>query len=151
MRRLQPISLKRALALIKYYNTLLSYGEQYKTSVYFRICNNSQRLTRHSPFPYVRILGLISQEVEAHSLKINANVFFHTELMTEVNKQTQIPVYLQQMAHIPPDALRIFTDGSKIDNGTCSRIFITTSNNTSFHIKFKNADHFSVFLLNSWS
>ncbi|GFW78464.1 uncharacterized protein TNCV_1380101 [Trichonephila clavipes] len=47
-------------------------------------------------------------------------VFFHPELPVHVNKQTDLPAYLKQLAlerigDIPIDAFQVFTDGSRDD------------------------------------
>lgn len=47
-------------------------------------------------------------------------VFFHTELPVHVNKQTDLPDFLKQIAlerigEIPTDAVQVYTDGSRDD------------------------------------
>ncbi|GBM60581.1 hypothetical protein AVEN_131586-1 [Araneus ventricosus] len=54
----------------------------------------------------------------ASPLDSSPGVFFHTELLTHINKSSQHPKYLRQAAlevinNIPIEATLIYTDGSK--------------------------------------
>ncbi|GIY99376.1 RNase H domain-containing protein [Caerostris extrusa] len=78
------------------------------------------------------------------------NVYFHTDLSDQVNKQDDLPVYLKQLAFeiindIPADAIKMYTDGSKNEKvGTGSGIYII-SNSNYMKIQRRNPDGCSVF------
>ncbi|GFU24597.1 RNase H domain-containing protein [Trichonephila clavipes] len=77
-------------------------------------------------------------------------VFFYPELPVHVNKQTDLPAYLKQLAlegigDIPIEAVEVYTDGSRDDYyRSGSRIYIK-SQDYILRIHRRNPDGFSVF------
>ncbi|GFU85282.1 uncharacterized protein TNCV_2385891 [Trichonephila clavipes] len=146
----------RNSCLTKFFNKLLSYGDQHRTSQYLKHWNDNQRLKRNSPFSQALAQNL-SFNVEHHCLTSFINpvlglqrVTFHYNLMPNVNKMSDHTELLKQLAlevidGIPLDAAKIYTDGSKGEtNTTGSGVLIELLGRV---IKFqrRNADHASVF------
>ncbi|GFX17340.1 probable RNA-directed DNA polymerase from transposon BS [Trichonephila clavipes] len=125
---LQPLHLRSKNILTNYFNKLSSYGHHNKTSLYFNNWHNNQRLKRNSPFSYADHLQLPSSHIERHSLKSCLSpseglprVHFHFNMSAPVTKQDFIPAHLRQLAlesinEIPCDAIKIYTDGSRLDD-----------------------------------
>ncbi|GFS55051.1 RNase H domain-containing protein [Nephila pilipes] len=99
--------------------------------------SNNQRLKRNSPLSQVLTTDIISGAVEQPPLtqcfdpsEGLTGVFFHTHLPVQVNKQTDLPIYLKQLAQekidlILEDAVQMYTNGSKNDSDcSCRGIFI---------------------------
>lgn len=154
---LQPLSLRRRTCLTKYYSKLSALGSQNRTSTYFKNWHFSQRLKRKSPFSKIVTFNLVDGAVEPHHLKQCLDpsddlegVFFHSDLSVHVNKQTDIPAYLKQVAlerigEIPNDATQVYTDGSRDEyNRSGSGIYIKSSN-YDLRIQRRNPDFCSVF------
>ncbi|GBN97070.1 hypothetical protein AVEN_211362-1, partial [Araneus ventricosus] len=102
---LEPLSLGRIPNLVKYYNKLYSLDSRDRTSAYLKDWCNNQRLKRNSPFSQVMSCNLITNTVEQRHLtqRIDPSVglpdvFFHTNLPVQVNKQIDNPTYLRQLA-----------------------------------------------------
>ncbi|GFT70557.1 uncharacterized protein TNCV_1133191 [Trichonephila clavipes] len=83
---------------------LLSYGDQHRTSQYLKHWKDNQRLKRNSPFSQALALNL-SFNVEHHCLTSFINpvldsmrVTFHYNLMPNVNKMSDQPELLKQLA-----------------------------------------------------
>ncbi|GFX07649.1 RNase H domain-containing protein [Trichonephila clavipes] len=97
------------------------------------------RLKRNSPFSYADHLQLPSSHIEPHSLKSCLSpseglprVHFHFNMSAPVTKQDLIPAHLRQLAlesinEIPCDAIKIYTDGSRLDDRVGSGIYIENS------------------------
>ncbi|GFX46998.1 uncharacterized protein TNCV_316211 [Trichonephila clavipes] len=101
---LQPLNMRRNYCLTNYLNKLLSYGDQPRTSQYLNHCKDNQRLKRNSPFSQARAQNL-SFNVEHHCLTSFINpdlvvqrVTFHYNLMPNVNKMSDHPEFLKQLA-----------------------------------------------------
>ncbi|GFU48175.1 uncharacterized protein TNCV_4230011 [Trichonephila clavipes] len=104
--------MRRNYCLTKYFNKLLSYGDQHRTSQYLKHWKDNQRLKRNRPFSQALapVLGL-------------QRVTFHYNLMPNVNKMSDHPELLKQLAlevidGIPLDAVKIYTDGNKGETNT---------------------------------
>lgn len=95
--------------------------------------------------------------IEHHSLrscfspvKEFKTVHFHTELLYPIQKDADNPEFMRQIAletinNIPGDALQLYTDGSKSDQGhSGSGVFIKTPS-TTFSFKYRNSNSCSVF------
>ncbi|GFW69756.1 putative RNA-directed DNA polymerase from transposon BS [Trichonephila clavipes] len=133
---LQPLHLRSKNILTNYFNKLSSYRHHNKTSLYFNNRHNNQRLKRNSPFSYADHLQLPSSHIEPHSLKSClspseglSRVHFHFNMSAPITKQDLIPAHLRQLAlesinEIPCDAIKIYTDGSRLDDHAGSRIYI---------------------------
>ncbi|GFX54943.1 RNase H domain-containing protein [Trichonephila clavipes] len=133
-----------------------SYGHHNKTSLYFNNWHNNQRLKRNSPFSYAEHLQLSSSHIEPHSLKSCLSlseglprVYFHFNMSAPVTKQDLIPAHLRQLAlesinEIPCDAIKIYTDGSRLDDRAGSGIDIENSGQN-FYFCHRNPDFSSVF------
>ncbi|GFY10886.1 RNase H domain-containing protein [Trichonephila clavipes] len=83
-------------------------------------------------------------------LKDLPRVFFHEELLSFSSKKIQHPAHLRQLAletihNIPPDAVHIFTDGSKFDSGKTGSGVVIKNQDAITKIKRLNPNHFSVF------
>ncbi|GFV56436.1 putative RNA-directed DNA polymerase from transposon BS [Trichonephila clavipes] len=153
---LQPLHLRSKNILTNYFNKLSSYGHHNKTSLYFNNWHNNQRLKRNSPFSYADHLQLPSSHVEPHSLKSCLSpseglprVHFHFNMSAPVTKQDLIPAHLRQLAlesinEIPCDAIKIYTDGSRLDDRAGSGIYIENSGQN-FYFCHRNPDFSSVF------
>ncbi|GFV76446.1 putative RNA-directed DNA polymerase from transposon BS [Trichonephila clavipes] len=153
---LQPLHLRSKNILTNYFNKLSSYGHHNKTSLYFNNCHNNQRLKRNSPFSYADHLQLPSSHIEPHSLKSCLSpseglprVHFHFNMSAPVTKQDLIPAHLRQLAlesinEIPCDAIKIYTDGSRLDDRAGSGIYIENSGQN-FYFCHHNPDFSSVF------
>ncbi|XP_035233200.1 uncharacterized protein LOC118205025 [Stegodyphus dumicola] len=125
---LQPLSQRRNAGFVKYYNKLLSYGSQNRTSEFLQHWSNNQRLKKNSPLCQIEYAGIIDRNVEQHSLKQCLDpseglpgVEFHAELSSRFSKKNDIPALLQQSAletihAIPAEATLIYTDGSKSED-----------------------------------
>ncbi|GFY00949.1 hypothetical protein TNCV_1363551 [Trichonephila clavipes] len=83
---------------------LSSFGDQHRTSAYFRDWTDNQRLKKHSPLSLAKMLGLPSVNVEPHSLCLVSfdlkleEINFHEELLSRVVKQSEIPDLVRQLA-----------------------------------------------------
>ncbi|GFV08143.1 putative RNA-directed DNA polymerase from transposon BS [Trichonephila clavipes] len=153
---LQPLHLRSQIILTNYFNKLSSYGHHNKTSLYFNIWHNNQRLKRNRPFRYADHLLLPSSHIEPHSLKSCLSpseglprVHFHFNMSALVTKQDLIPAHLRQLAlesinEIPCDAIKIYTDGSRLDDRVGSGIYIENSGQN-FYFCHRNPDFSSVF------
>ncbi|GFY27229.1 probable RNA-directed DNA polymerase from transposon BS [Trichonephila clavipes] len=153
---LQPLHLRSKNILTNYFNKLSSYGHHNKTSLYFNNWHNNQRLKRNSPFSYADHLQLPSSHIEPHSLKSCLSpseglprVHFHFNMSAPVTKQDLIPAHLRQLAlesinEIPCDAIKIYTDGSRLDDRAGSGIYIENSGEN-FYFCHRNPDFSSVF------
>ncbi|GFW25305.1 uncharacterized protein TNCV_5088701 [Trichonephila clavipes] len=121
--------MRRNYCFIKYFNKLLSCGDQHRTSQYLKHWKHNQRLKRNSPFSQALAQNL-SFNVEHHCLTSFINpvlglqrVTFHYNLMPNMNKMSGHPELLKQLAleviaGIPLDAAKIYTDGSKGETNT---------------------------------
>ncbi|GFW73091.1 probable RNA-directed DNA polymerase from transposon X-element [Trichonephila clavipes] len=153
---LQPLHLRSKNILTNYFNKLSSYGHHNKTSLYFNNWHNNQRLKRNSPFSYADHLQFPSSHIEPHSLKSCLSpseglprVHFHFNMSAPVTKQDLIPAHLRQLAlesinEIPCDAIKIYTDGSRLDDRAGSGIYIENSGQN-FYFCHRNPDFSSVF------
>ncbi|XP_054719197.1 uncharacterized protein LOC129228541 [Uloborus diversus] len=152
---LPPLGLVRNSKLVKYFNKLKSYENQNRTSEYLSSWSSNQRLKRNSPLGMADKLDIISHSVEYSSLTPCVSptegllgVYFHSELPSQTNKNSDVPEYLRQLAlevinSIPSYATLIYTDGSKDEsNHTGSGIYIE---NPSVRLSRRNPDHCSVF------
>ncbi|GFV90940.1 probable RNA-directed DNA polymerase from transposon BS [Trichonephila clavipes] len=138
---LQPLHLRSKNILTNYFNKLSSYGHHNKTSLYFNNWHNNQRLKRNSPFSYADHLQLPSSHIEPHSLKSCLSpseglprVHFHFNMSAPVTKQDLIPAHLRQLAlesinEIPCDAIKIYTDGSRLDDRAGDKTSISILHN----------------------
>ncbi|GFT47046.1 uncharacterized protein TNCV_3747101 [Trichonephila clavipes] len=153
---IQPLSMRRNYCLTKYFNKLLSYGDQHRTYQHLKHWKDNQMLKRNSPFSQALAQNL-SFNVEHHCLTSFINPVlglqggtFHYNLMPNVNKMSEQPEPHKQLAlevinGIPLDATKIYTDGSKGEtNITGSGVLIELPGHV---IKFqrRNADRASVF------
>ncbi|GFX00816.1 probable RNA-directed DNA polymerase from transposon BS [Trichonephila clavipes] len=153
---LQPLHLRSKNILTNYFNKLSSYGHHNKTSLYFNNWHNNQRLKRNSPFSYADHLQLPSSHIEPHSLKSCLSpseglhrVHFHFNMSAPVTKQDLIPAHLRQLAlessnEIPCDAIKVYTDGSRLDDRAGKEIYIENSGQN-FYFCHRNPDFSSVF------
>ncbi|GFV91128.1 RNase H domain-containing protein [Trichonephila clavipes] len=153
---LQPLHLRSKNILTNYFNKFSSYGHHNKTSLYFNNWHNNQRLKRNSPFSYADHLQLPSSHIEPHSLKSCLSpseglprVHFHFNMSAPVTKQDLIPAHLKQLAlesinEIPCDAIKIYTDGSRLDDRAGSGIYIENSGQN-FYFCHRNPDFSSVY------
>ncbi|XP_054720930.1 uncharacterized protein LOC129230551 [Uloborus diversus] len=128
---LQPLSLRRKTNLKKYFSNLTSYGTQNRTSEFLLGCTNNKKLKKNSPLSLADSDNLIPKNVIQHSLKQNINpsiglnrVYFHTDFPSQVNKKSDAPAYLKQLAlevinNIPEDSIIMYKDGSQ-DERNCS-------------------------------
>ncbi|GFW23555.1 putative RNA-directed DNA polymerase from transposon BS [Trichonephila clavipes] len=124
---LQPLNMRRNCCLTKYFNKLLSYGDHHRTFQYLKHWKDNQKLKRNSPFSQALVQNL-SFNVEHHCPTSFINpvlglqrVTFHYNLMPNVNKISDHPEILKQLAlevisGIPLDAAKIYTDGSLLGN-----------------------------------
>ncbi|GFY16475.1 putative RNA-directed DNA polymerase from transposon BS [Trichonephila clavipes] len=115
------------------------YRHHNKTSLYFNNWHNNRRLKRNSPFSYADHLQLPLSHIEPHSLKSCLSpseglprVHFHFNMFAPVTKQDLIPAHLRQLAlesinEILCDAIKIYTDGSRLDDRAGSGIYIENS------------------------
>ncbi|GFW27700.1 RNase H domain-containing protein [Trichonephila clavipes] len=83
-------------------------------------------------------------------LKDLPRVFFHEELLSFSSKKNQPPAHLRQLAletihNTPPDAVHIFTDGSKFDSGNTVNSVVIKNQDAITKIKRRNPNHCSVF------
>ncbi|GFU77769.1 probable RNA-directed DNA polymerase from transposon BS [Trichonephila clavipes] len=134
---LQPLHLRSKNILTNYFNKLSSYGHHNKTSLYFNNWHNNQRLKRNSPFSYADHLQGTSQSP------------LPLQHVCPVTKQDLIPAHLRQLAlesinEIPCDAIKIYTDGSRLDDCAGSGIYIENSGQN-FYFCHRNPDFSSVF------
>ncbi|XP_071043019.1 uncharacterized protein [Parasteatoda tepidariorum] len=158
---LQPLYMRRNSSLKKYYNKLISFGDQNRTSYYLKNWKNNHRLKRNSPFSLAVSIHLVDLQypcrIEPHSLRSCfspvtdfSGIHFHTELLYPAHKSKDNPEFMRQMAletisQIPSDALQLYTDGSKSDEGhSGSGVFIKTPTYT-LSLKFRNSEFCSVF------
>ncbi|GFX64569.1 probable RNA-directed DNA polymerase from transposon BS [Trichonephila clavipes] len=153
---LQPLHLRSKNILTNYFNKLSIYGHHNKTSLYFNNWHNNQRLKRNSPFSYADHLQLPSSHIEPHFLKSCLSpseglprVHFHFKISAPVTKQDLFPAHLRQLAlesinEIPCDAIKIYTDGSRLDDRAGRGIYIENSGQN-FYFCHRNPDFSSVF------
>ncbi|GFW73462.1 gag-pol [Trichonephila clavipes] len=125
---LQPLSVQRNSILMKYDNKLLSYDPRNRTSNFLNNWSNNQKLKRNSPY----------------------RVFFHPNLSVHVNKTSDSPEFLKQLAlkvisNIPNGSLLMYTDGNMNKHFRYGNGFYIKSQNYSSHIKLRNSDGCSVF------
>ncbi|GFW35836.1 uncharacterized protein TNCV_1926671 [Trichonephila clavipes] len=125
--------MRRNYCLTKYFNKLLSYGNQHRISQYLKHWKDNQRLKRNSPFSQALAQNL-SFNVEHNCLTSFINpvlglqwVTFHYNLMPNVNKMSDHPELLKQLTleeidGIPLDAAKIYTDGSKGETNTTGAV-----------------------------
>ncbi|XP_071034143.1 uncharacterized protein [Parasteatoda tepidariorum] len=78
-----------------------------------------------------------------------SNVSFHESLPTMLDKKDCVPDFLRQLSleiinKIPPNDIKIFSDGSKIDRQTGSGVFIETPREN-YTLHQRNPDFCSVF------
>ncbi|GFT12265.1 RNase H domain-containing protein [Trichonephila clavipes] len=92
--------MRRNYCLTKYFNKLLSYGDQHRTSQYLKHWKDNQTLKRNSPFSQTLAQNL-SFNVEHHGLTSFINpvlglqgVTFHYNVMPNVNKMSDHPNFL---------------------------------------------------------
>ncbi|GFS56764.1 uncharacterized protein TNCV_2221951 [Trichonephila clavipes] len=148
--------MRRNYSLTKYFNKLLSYGDQHRTSQYLKHWKDNQRLKQNSPFSQALAQNL-SFNVEHHSLTSFINpvlglqrVTFHYNLMPNVNKMSDHPELLKQLAlevidGIPLDAAKIYIDGSKGETNTNGNGGLIELPGLVIKFQRRNADHASVF------
>ncbi|GFU84395.1 uncharacterized protein TNCV_2731631 [Trichonephila clavipes] len=115
--------MRRNYCLTKYFNKLLSYCDQHRTSQYLKHWKDNQRLKRNSHFSQALAQNL-RFNVEHHCLTSFINpvlglqgVTFHYNLMPNVNKMFDHPELLKPLAMevidgISLDTVKIYTDGS---------------------------------------
>ncbi|GFV33745.1 putative RNA-directed DNA polymerase from transposon BS [Trichonephila clavipes] len=77
-------------------------------------------------------------------------VHFHFNMSAPVTKQDLIPPHLRQLAlesinEIPCDTIKIYTDGSRLDDRAGSGIYIENSGQKNFYFCHRNTDFSSVF------
>ncbi|GFW40001.1 uncharacterized protein TNCV_5116841 [Trichonephila clavipes] len=121
--------MRRNYCLTKYFNKLLSYGDQHRTSQYLKYWKDNKRLKRNSPFSQALAQNL-SFNVKHHCLTSFINpilglhgVTFPYNLMPNVNKMSDHPELLKHLVlevidGIPLDAGKIYTDDSKGETNT---------------------------------
>ncbi|GFW05379.1 RNase H domain-containing protein [Trichonephila clavipes] len=121
-------------SISKYYSKLYSCGDQHHTSTYLKNWTKVQRLKRDIPISRADKLNLLFSDVEPclldpsmNPLKDLPRVFFHEELLSFSSKNNQHPAHLRQLAlekihSTSPDAVHIFTDGSKFDCGNTGSV-----------------------------
>ncbi|GBN30122.1 hypothetical protein AVEN_270067-1 [Araneus ventricosus] len=141
----------------RYFSNLYSYGGQHCTATYLKDWRNAQQLKRDSPFSRAAKLNLLFPEVEPCSLGPFLNlledlprVFFHEKLWSFSSKKDRRPVLLKQLAletihNTPLGAVRIFTDGSKNDNGNTGSGVVIKTPDAITKIKKRNPNFCSVF------
>ncbi|GFQ82455.1 uncharacterized protein TNCT_341311 [Trichonephila clavata] len=143
--------------LAKYFNKLLRYGDQHRTSQYLKNWTDNERLKRNSPFSQAHAQYL-SFNVEHHCLTSFINpvlglqgVTFHTTSRTNVNKMSNSPPpeLLKQLAlevidGIPLDAVKIYINGSRETNTTGNGVLIELPGRMN-KIQRRNADQGPVF------
>ncbi|GFU64450.1 RNase H domain-containing protein [Trichonephila clavipes] len=83
-------------------------------------------------------------------LKGLPRVFFHEELLSFSSKKNQHPAHLRQSAletihNTQPNAVHIFTDGSKFDSGNTGSGVVIKNQDAITKIKRRNPNHCSVF------
>ncbi|GFS99271.1 uncharacterized protein TNCV_1600961 [Trichonephila clavipes] len=141
---IQPLNMRRNYCLTKYFDKLLSYCDQHRTSQYLKHWKYNQRLKRNSPFSQALAQNL-SFNVEHHCrasfinpvLGLQRVTFHHPELLKQLA--------LEVIDGIPLDAAKIYTDGSKGEiNTTGTEVLIELPGHV-FKFKRINADHASVF------
>ncbi|XP_042904077.2 uncharacterized protein [Parasteatoda tepidariorum] len=154
---LQPLFMRWTSSTAKYYSKLYSYGDQHRTSTYFMNWTDVQRLKRDSPFCRAGKLNLLFPDIEHCSIEPNIDplkdlprVFFHEELLASSSKKNQHPALLRQLAletihNTPNEAVHIFTDGSKFDNGNTASGVVIKNQDDVTKIKRRNPNHCSVF------
>ncbi|GFV37033.1 RNase H domain-containing protein [Trichonephila clavipes] len=154
---LQPLIMRCTFITSKYYSKLYSYGDQHRTSTYLKNWAKVQRLKRDSSFSRTVKLNLLFSDVEPCLLEPSMNpmkdlpsVFFHEEFLSFSSKKNQHPAHLRQLAletiyNTPPDAVHIFTDGSKFDSGNIGNGVAIKNQNAITKIKRINPNHCSVF------
>ncbi|GFW08932.1 uncharacterized protein TNCV_3474841 [Trichonephila clavipes] len=121
---LQPLDMRRNYCLTKYFNKFLSFGDQHRTSQHLKNWKDNQRLKRNSPFS--QVLGQKPSFNAVHHCLTSfispilglQGVMFHSNLMPNVNKMSDHPKLLKQLAlevidGIPLDAVKIYTDGNQ--------------------------------------
>ncbi|GFV76188.1 uncharacterized protein TNCV_4672771 [Trichonephila clavipes] len=133
---LHPIKTRRRANITKYFFRLSSYGQHNNTSLYLNNWGNNQRLKKNNPFSQTELLQFHFSDVEPHSLKSCLSpvkgipkVYFYFDLSNPVVKGVLIPDHLRLLAleiidGIPSDAIRIYTDGSRLSGRTGSGIYI---------------------------
>ncbi|GFV70580.1 uncharacterized protein TNCV_3841641 [Trichonephila clavipes] len=133
------------------------YNPRNRTSAFLYNWSNNQRLKRNSPYSQVISDNMISPSVERHNLSSYidpseglSRVFFHPNLSPHVNKTSDPPEFLKQLAlevisNIPDDALLIYTNGSRNEHSRSGSGIYIKSQNYSSHIKPRNSDGCSVF------
>ncbi|GFS51710.1 gag-pol [Trichonephila clavipes] len=94
--------------------------------------------------------GEAAQTVAKSGLTGLPRVFFHPSLSAHVNKTSDPPEFLKQLAlevisNIPDDVLLIYTDGSSNEHSRFGSGIYIKSKNYSSHIKLRNSDGYSVF------
>ncbi|GFW53962.1 putative RNA-directed DNA polymerase from transposon BS [Trichonephila clavipes] len=112
------------------------------------------RLKRNSPFSYADHLQLPSSHIQPHSLKSCLSPSeglprVHFNMSAPVTKQDLIPAHLRQLAlesinEIPCGAIKIYTDGNRLDDRAGSGIYIENSGQN-FYFCHRNLDFSSVF------
>ncbi|XP_015920115.2 uncharacterized protein [Parasteatoda tepidariorum] len=128
---LQPLYMRRNSSLKKYYNKLISFGDQNRTSHYLKNWKNNHRLKRNSPFSLAVSIHLVDLQypcrIEPHSLR------------SCFSPVTDFSAKYQQML------LQLYTDGSKSEEGhSGSGVFIQTPTYT-LSLKVRNSEFCSVF------
>ncbi|GFW12564.1 uncharacterized protein TNCV_818161 [Trichonephila clavipes] len=153
---LQPLNMRRNYCLTKYFNKLISYGDQHRTSQYLKHWKVNQRLKQNIPFSQALAQNL-SFNVEHHSLTSFINpvlglqlVTFHYNLIPNVSKMSDHLELLKQLAleviaGIPLDAAKIYTDGSKGETNTTGSGVLIELTGRVIKLQKINADHASVF------
>ncbi|XP_071044562.1 uncharacterized protein [Parasteatoda tepidariorum] len=153
---LQPLNFRRQANLVKYYNKLSSLDQGNLTAIYLNNWTCNQRLKKNSPFSHVKSQLLIAENIEPLYLHSNlstcldlSNVSFHESLPTMLDKKDCVPDFLRQLSleiinKIPPNDIKIFSDGSKMDRQTGSGVFIETPREN-YTLHQRNPDFCSVF------
>ncbi|GFV79892.1 RNase H domain-containing protein [Trichonephila clavipes] len=129
---LHPLSVRRRACLTKYCIKLRSLDSRNRTSAYFNDWCNKQSLRRNSPF--------------SQMVSFNLTI----ELPVHVNKETDLPAYLKQLAleisgNIPIDAIQVYTDNSRDDNYRSGSGICIKSQDHILRIQRRNPDGYSVF------
>ncbi|GFX07677.1 reverse transcriptase domain-containing protein [Trichonephila clavipes] len=138
---LHPLSIRRKSILVKYYNKLLSYNPRNRTTKSLKNWSYNQRLKRNSPDSHVISDNMIFSSVERHHLsscidpsKGLPKVYFHPNLSAPVNKVSDPPEFLRQLAlkvaSNIPDAFLIYTDGSRNEHSRSGSGIYTLSPKT---------------------
>ncbi|GFS66443.1 RNase H domain-containing protein [Trichonephila clavipes] len=131
--------MRRNNCLTKYFNKLLSYGDQHRTSQYLKHWKDNQRLKRNNPFSQTLAQNL-SFNVEHHCLTSFINpvlalqgITCHYNLMPNVNKMSDHSELLKQLTlevidGIPLGATKLYTDDRDL---AFSEIWILTDSQSS--------------------